>query len=158
MKKAVCILVAVLMCMNGLAVAMAEYEFTSIEGTFISAMDFSAEEWMKSSMHRALLTVALTIDVQLEDIPYEPDFLKGSYVGRSDNHLLVIVGTEEENVALTITYNPYLNTIGYLFVEGVSSFDMFSKTALADVCADGYYKNNIFDIKEVTDTLLEILK
>lgn len=158
MKKVVCVMLAVLMCLNGFAVALAEYEFTNIEGDFVSVFDFSAEEWMKSDMNRALLTIGLALDVEgQEGIPHEVDFSVGSYVGRSGMDLTVIIGTEDDSVVLGIMYNPYLNIVSYMYMEDIDSFDAFCIYMMMDLCPDGYYKNDFADVVEVIGLLSEIM-
>lgn len=158
MKKAACVLFVLIICMNSWVAALAEYEFTNIEGNLVSIFDYTPSKWMESSMYRALLTVSLAVDVGLqEDIPYQANYYEGSYVGRSENDLVVMVGTEDKNVVLSIMYNPYLNHVRYLFTENNASFDAFCKYVLTDWCENGYYKNDISDILEVTDLLIEAL-
>jgi len=164
MKKVVCILIVVLMCMNGLAVALAELELRDFDLNIIPSFDYSQAEWVESEYNRSLLTVGLLMDFFVEHYAIFPDGkldVKGdSYIGYlNKGYITVCVELDEGDDTLCIVYIPSENekTASYIYLDGTGTIENFNENLMASLHPDGYCKNNVDSILEALDVIGQMI-
>lgn len=164
MKKVVCVLLAVLMCLNGFAVALAELELRDFDLRIIPCFDYSQAEWVESEYNRALLTVGLLMDFFIGHSAMFPDGkldLKGdSYIGYlNKNYITVCAEFDEGDDTLCIVYIPSENekTASYIYFDGAGTIEDFNENLMENLHPEGYCKNNVDSILEALDFIGQLI-
>ena len=148
-------LIALVMMLSSVSFAWAEDdEVKMFEPTLVNMLEIgSAEEAMKTKDTRATISVALAVDLLLEDIA-DVEITSTSYIGRSENDLYFYFHLQEQD--LIVVYSPTINAAAYIFVESVMP-DSAVEGAMENSCPDGFYQNDSDAVMDVLMMLLDAL-
>ena len=162
-------ILSVLLCLLMLfscTIAMAEDEM-EYGGLFdlrlMKDLDMNARQWMQDEETRAYFTCIIMLDFALavtneeaEKPPFEMTLVDNeSYIGRNGLEIYVMFLSKDMKQAFLVMYRDGSSNAGY-FVLDVSGRGT-AEYVFAEICPDGYYKNDVADMRSVSLKIKELL-
>lgn len=155
LKKMTCLALALTMLLTACAFAEEDTN-TYFDLILVKIMDLDVDSWMEFSPTRALFTALLFMDAYLgaedQSIFHLTDLtLKNSYVGLSDDTLVVYCHTDSGDMVMFC--DPTADNGAYS-VYPITSDDSATEAIMASLCEDGYYMNSTSDIQFAIEYVL----
>lgn len=145
------VLVLVVSC-TAIAEGLLEKDASVVDfdATILNGMELTAEEWMSEEEYRAAATIFISLNLAglLGDESNQPNLTEASFLGRNDQELILYVHTGNGDVVAFCC--PDAKEASYKLVERTEDDEV--ENALAVVCPNGYYRN---DIDVITKILIE---
>lgn len=157
MKKVLCVILTLFLCIIPVSLAENTDEIIPYEANIANSADRTASEWFSTSMNRALLTILLLYDLPSDSSLVGGNILAGTtYLGKAGS-TCILLGRDNDKM-VSIYYVPLLKEASYsihdLTYASDSALDITAERVFSENC-DNYYKNDDEDILRCVQLLID---